>query len=77
MGAPEMIHRKGQDKDAPPSMVHKRNALGMSLLVRVRSGVGVGAAVGVAVAGVGTGFRLGDPATFRSTGTSMVDGQRG
>jgi hypothetical protein len=56
-------------------MVHKKNALGMSLLVRVRSGVDFAAAVGAAAAGGGTGFRLGDPATL--PGMSMIGGQRG
>jgi hypothetical protein len=81
MGAPEMIHLKGQDKDAAPSMVHSRNTLGMSLLVRVRSGAGGAVAVvafGSAAAGCGTGFRLGDPAnSLRSAWLSMVGEQRG
>jgi hypothetical protein len=80
MGAPEMIHLKGQDKDAAPRVVHNRNTLGMSLLVRVRSGAGGAVAVvpfGSAAAGCGTGFRLGDPATLRAAWLSMVGEQVG
>jgi hypothetical protein len=68
IGAPEMIHRKGHDRYMAPSTVHRRKALGMTLLVRVRSGAGVT----VVVAALGTGLRLVVPPGLLVTGLSML-----
>jgi hypothetical protein len=63
-----MVHRNGHDKETVPSNVHKRKALGISLLLRVRSGAGVV----VVVADFGTGFRLAIPGALFLTGVSML-----
>jgi hypothetical protein len=73
-GAPETNHRNGQDKVKAPSMVHNRNALGISLLLRARSGAGVTVVVGPFCEG--TGFLLVIPAASRLIGESMIGGSR-
>lgn len=63
-----MTHRKGHDRDMAPSMVHRRKALGMTLLVRLRSGAGVT----VVSDAPGTGLRLVVPPELFVTGVSML-----
>ena len=54
MGAPEMTHRSGQERDRAAKRVPVRKAFGISLLVSSRSG----SSDGVGVVGDGTAFRL-------------------
>jgi hypothetical protein len=63
-----MTHRKGHDRDMAPRTVHSRKALGITLLVRVRSGAGVT----VVAAAPGTGLRLVVPPDLLVTGVSML-----
>lgn len=66
MGAPDTIHRSGQDRVTADMMVLIRKALGRTVLESSRSGVGV------AVPGFAFDVCLEMPGTSRDTGASML-----